>query len=74
MNFSPQACDEFLMTVEHRIGASTDSQMLRPLEYAIMLFCVAILMLIILLHTQLYGSGITSPNSEPTPCQLKMTQ
>jgi hypothetical protein len=39
-----------------------------------MLFCVAILMLIILLHTQLYGSAITSTNSEPTPCQLKMTQ
>ena len=48
--------------------------MLRPLEYAIMLFSWATLMLIIFLHTQLYGSGTTLPNSEPTPCQIKKTQ
>ena len=45
--------------------------MLRPLEYAIMLFSWATLMLIIFLHTQLYGSGTTLPNSEPTPSKSR---
>ena len=68
------------MTVERPIGVPTDSQLIvgshgvRPLEYAMMLFAWANLRLTILLHTQLYGSGTTLPNSEPTPCQLKRTQ
>jgi hypothetical protein len=65
------------MTVERRVGATLDSLpsamwnvMLGRLDYTIMLFVVA-LMLIILLHTQLYGGNAALRKSEPTSCQLK---
>jgi hypothetical protein len=61
------------MTVERRVGATIDSAltrsgtMLNRIDYAIMLFLVAALMLIILLHTQLYGGDTTLRNFEPSP-------